>query len=83
MPVRVVHHLEAVEVDEDQRKFKSVAVRAVDLRIQHEIQVPGVVQAGAIIGDGQLVNALHVPRILDGDRGVVGQRFEQSEVALR
>ena len=64
-------------------EFESIAVRAVDLRVQHEIQMPRVVQAGAIVGDGQLVDALHVARVFDGDGGVVREGFEQRQVALR
>ena len=37
--------------------------------------------AGAIVGDGQLVNAFYVPRILQRDGGKVGKRFEQFQVA--
>ena len=82
MAVRIVDALEVIEVDEDQRKFEAVAVRAVDFRVQHEVQMARVVEAGAIVGDGQLVDALHVARIFDGDGGKIGQRFEQRQVAL-
>ena len=81
MPVRVVHQLEAVEINEDQRELERVAVRAVNLRIQHEIQMPRVVEAGAVVGDRELMNALDVPRIFDGNRGVVGKRLEQREIS--
>ena len=57
-------------------------MRAVNLRIEHEIQMARIVEAGAIVGDGQLVDALDVARIFDCDGGVVGKRFEQREVAL-
>ena len=74
--------LEVVEVDEDQRKLERISVGAVNFRIQHEIQMPRVVEAGAIVGDRQLMNALHVARIFNGDGGVVGQRFQQRQIAL-
>jgi hypothetical protein len=80
--VRVVDGLEMIEVDEHERKFVAVALRAVDLRLQNEIQVPRVVQAGAIVGDGELVDALHVARVFQGDGGEIRQGFEQRQVAL-
>ncbi len=80
--VCVVHILEVIEIDEDERKLEGVAVRAVDLGIEHEIQMARVVEAGAIVGDRQFVDALDVARVFDGDGGVIGERFEQREVAL-
>src|SRR5580704_7030307 len=44
--------------------------------------MPGIVERGAIISDGELVNALHVPRVFDGDCSVVRQCFEKCEVAF-
>ena len=82
MAVRVVDIFEVVEVDKNQRKFVVVALRPVDLRFQHEIQVPRVVKSGAVIRDGQLVNALHVARILHGDGREIRQHFKQRQVAL-
>src|SRR5579864_131388 len=80
--VGVVNIFEVIEIDEDERKLEGVAMRAVKLGIEHEIQMARVVEAGAIVGDGEFVDALHVARIFNCDRGVVGERFEQGEVAL-
>ena len=80
--VRVVDALEVVEVDEHQRKFVAVALRAVNLRLQNEIHVPRVVQAGAVVGDGQFVNALDVARVFERDGREIRQRLEQRQIAL-
>src|SRR5579864_8760429 len=42
----IVDGLEVIEVNEDEREFVAVAVGAVDLRVQHEIQMPRVVKRG-------------------------------------
>src|SRR2546428_2512889 len=68
MPVRIVHLLEMVQVDEHDREFVVVALRAVNLRLQDEAHVPRVIERSAIIGDGQLVNFLDVPRIFQRNR---------------
>ncbi len=38
-----------------------------------------VEQAGGVVGDGELLNARHVVRILDGDGGVVAQDVQESD----
>jgi hypothetical protein len=38
-----------------------------------------VVEAGAVVGDGQLLDAGHVVRILDGDGRVVGQDVQEGD----
>jgi hypothetical protein len=80
--VGVVHVFKMVEVDEDQGKLERVPVRAVDFRIEHEIQMARIVKAGAIVSDRQFMDSLDVARILDGDCGVIGERFEKSKIAL-
>src|SRR5271156_7074548 len=79
--MRVVYAFEMIEVNEDQGELEGVTVRAVDFCVQHEIQMARVVEAGAIVGDGEFVDALNVARVFDGDGGVIGQGFEQREVA--
>ncbi len=73
MPVSIVNLLEVIEVDEYQGEFVVVALRAINFGIQNKTHVPRVVQRGAVIGDGQLVDALHVPRIFQRNRGEVRQ----------
>ena len=76
MAVSVVHLFEVIKIDENQRKFVVVALRSIDFRIENEAHVPRVVERRAIIGNGQFVNALYVPRIFERDRGKIGKRFE-------
>src|SRR5580704_18436865 len=82
MSVCIVHLLEMIKIDEYQRELIIVALRAVDFRLEDEAHVPGVVQTGAIVGDGQLVNSFHVPGIFECDGCKVGKSFEKLEVAL-
>src|SRR5580692_3729599 len=82
MAVGVVHLFEMIQIDEDQRKLVVVALRTVDFRFENETHVPGVVKTGAIVRDGELVNTLHVPGILERDGGKVGESFEQLEIAI-
>src|SRR6185437_15210900 len=81
MAMRVVDGFEMVEVDEDDRKFVAVTVRAVDFRVQHEVQMARVVERGAVVSDSEFVNALDVARVFDGDGRVVGKGLEQREFA--
>src|ERR1700691_1878654 len=59
MTVGVVDVLEVVKVDKDQRKLKGVAVRAINLSIQHEIQMPGIVETCAVIRNREFVDSLN------------------------
>ena len=79
MAVRVVHSLEEIQVNEDQREFIAVSLRAVNFRFQNKVQMAGVVKIRAVIGDGQFMNSLYVARIFNGDGREVGKRFEQCE----
>src|SRR6266849_9114721 len=80
MSVRVVHLLEMIEIDKNDRKLVIVPLRAVDFRLQDEAHVPRVVQRGAVVLDGQLVNSLDVAGILERDGGKIRERFEQFQV---
>src|SRR5215471_8321646 len=44
MPLRVVHLLEVIEVNENQRKLVVIALRPVNLRLQNEAHVPSVIK---------------------------------------
>src|ERR1700733_894844 len=70
-----------IEINENQRELESVTVRAVDFSVQHEIQMARVVEAGAVVGDCELVNALNVARVFDRDGRVIREGFEQGEIA--
>src|SRR5205823_11447685 len=64
--VRVVHRLEVVQVNEDDAELMPESRRAVDFRFQRFVQMPRVVQAGAVICDGQLLNALYRLGVFNG-----------------
>ena len=81
MTVGVVDLLEVVEIDEDDGELVVVALRAVDFCIEDEAHVTGVVERGAIVLDGQFVDAFDVARIFERDGGEVGKGFEKLEVA--
>src|SRR2546426_11586161 len=81
MSVRVVHLLEMIEIDKNDRKLVIVPLRAVDFRFQDEAHVARVIQRGAVVLDGQLVNSLYMARILDSDGSKVGKSFEQFQVS--
>src|SRR3989449_294279 len=81
VPESVVDLLEMVEIDEDQREFVVVALGAVNLRFQDEIQVARVVKAGAVVGDRELMNSLDMPGVLERNGSKVGQGFQQRQVA--
>src|ERR1700722_16121160 len=57
-------------------------MRTIYFGVQHEVQVPGVVERGAIVGDGEFVNSLNVTRVFYGDCSVVRQRFEQRQISF-
>src|SRR5580704_4409276 len=82
MAVRIVDLLEMIEIDEDQRELVVVTLRTVNFCFENEAHVTGVVETGAIVGDGQLVNAFHVTGVFERDGGEVGKSFEQLEVAI-
>ena len=82
MPVRVVDALEAVEVQEDHGERDAVALAALDLAPDVEVQVARVEQPGEVVGDGELLGALEEDGVLDGDGAGLHQGEQQLEVGL-
>src|SRR6266568_7309562 len=80
--VRVVHLLEVVKIDEEDGEFIVETRRAIDFRFQRLVKVARVVEASAIVRDGEFLDFLYRARVLDGDRGKVAQRL-QEELLLR
>src|SRR2546430_12136859 len=80
VPVRIVHLLEMVQVDENNREFVVVALGTVDLRLEDEAHVPRIIKRRTVVGDGQLVNFLYVPRVLSSNCRKGSKRFEQLQV---
>ena len=77
MPVRVIDLLEMIEINEHNGKLISETSRAVNLGLQRLIKMPRVVEAGAVVGDGQFLNLLHRTRIFNRDGGIVAQRLQK------
>src|SRR5215469_3677731 len=75
--VSVVHLLEVIEVNEQYAELISKAVGAIDLGFQRFVEVAGVVEAGAVVGDRQFLNLLDRARIIYGDGGVVAKGMEK------
>ena len=82
MAVGVVDLLEVVEVNKDHRKFVVVPRRAIDLGLQNFIEMAGVVEAGAIVGDGEFLNLLDGARVFNGDGGVVAECVQEEHFAF-
>ena len=80
MSVHIVDLLEMVEVNEDDGKFVAVTIGAIDFRVEDEVEMPGVVKRGAVIGDGELVDALHVTGVFQRDGGIVRQALEDGNI---
>src|SRR5690348_10161439 len=76
----VIHALEVVEVDEDYRELVAIAMGAVNLRVEHEIKMARIIERGAIVRDREFMDALHVARILDGNRRIIRERFKQRQL---
>ena len=77
--MRVVDQLEAVQVKEYQAQRQPQAAAPLQLPAQNLVKVTHVVEAGRVIGDGQLLNPGHVARVLDGDGGVIGQNVQEGD----
>ena len=82
VPVLVVDALEAVQVEEDDRERDAVALAALDLAPDVEVQVARVEELGQVVGDGELLGALEQDGVLDGDGAGLHQRQQQVEVGL-
>ena len=81
--VLVVDPLEAVEVQEDHGERDAVALAALDLAAEVDVQVARVEELGEVVGDGELLRALEEDRVLDGDGAGLHQGQEHVEVGLR
>src|SRR5689334_1243588 len=80
--VAVVHVLEVVEVEEDDRAVAAVAGDPRELLREPQVQVALVVQARQAVPLRDLVRAPRVEQVLDRDRRVVGEDLEQPAILL-
>src|SRR6266852_8322688 len=77
MSVGVVYLLEVIQIDEQDGELVAVARRTVDFGLQSLVKVAGVIQPGAIVGDGEFLNLLHRTCIFNGDGGVIANRLKK------
>src|SRR5579862_711059 len=77
----IIDLLEMIKVNEDEREFVVVALGTVDLGFENEAHVAGVIERGAVVGDGEFVNAFYVACVLESDGGEVRESFQELEVA--
>ena len=80
--VRVVDALEAVQVQEDDRERDAVALAALDLAADVDVQVARVEELGEVVGDGELLRALEEDGVLDGDGAGLHQGEQHLQVGL-
>src|SRR6185369_3641850 len=70
--------LEAVEVDEEKAELLALG----HLLVEHGVEVAGVEEAGAVVGDGELLDEGDGAVVLDGDGGVVAEDAEEGDRVL-
>src|SRR5205823_206121 len=80
--VGIVDTLEVVEIDKDDAEFMSETRRAVNLGFERLVEMPRVVEAGAIVGDGQFLDALDSARVIDGDSGVIAKCIQKEQLVV-
>src|SRR6185312_6544492 len=81
--MRVVDLLEAVEVKEEQAELvRGILAMLGQLLVEQRVEMARVEQAGAIVGDGELVDALDGAGVLDGDGGVVAEQAQKADGIL-
>ena len=77
--VLVVDRLEAVEVDEQQRQRRAVAVDELQLAVERLVEVPEVVERRHLVGDRHLARLLEEAHVLERERHRVGERLQARE----
>ncbi len=73
--VHIVDALEVIKIHEEERE--RLVCGELQLLFHAGVQVPRVEEAGAVVGDGELVDALHVRGVADGDGGEVAEDAEE------
>src|SRR6185295_11817767 len=82
MSMRVVDGFEVIEINKQHAEFISKARRTVDLSFERFIKMPCVIEAGAIIRDGQFLNFLDGACILNRDGSVVTERLQKESFLI-
>src|SRR5687768_2517383 len=75
----VVHELEAIGVQQEQHQSARVPNRAGRLLTQSLVEMARVVQAGELVGQGELLRALERPSGRDREDGLVRERLREPE----
>src|ERR1019366_5074464 len=75
--ILIVHPLKVVEVKKQEAELIAETLRTMHLVSQRGEQMARVVQAGAVVGDTEFLDALDGAGVLDGDGGVIGQGLHQ------
>src|ERR1700730_373833 len=78
--VGVIYLLEVIKIDKNNGKFIVVTLRPVDFRIEDETHMARVIKRGAVIFDGEFMDALYVTRVFQCNRGKIGKGFEELEI---
>ena len=76
----VIDQLEVVEIEEDDAELVAEAGGAVDLGFDAVVEVARVVEAGAVVGDGEFLDLFDGAGVVDGDGGVVGHGLQEHEL---
>lgn len=79
MTMNVVDLFKSIEVEEGEADGCALGCAAFELAIEHVVKVASVEKAGAVVSDGELLNAGDVVGIFNRDRGVVGEDVKESD----
>ena len=77
MTVLVVDQLEMVKVHKDNAEFRVEATRTLELDLQGRMEVAGVEESRAVVGDGEFLDAFERAGVFDGNPGVVGEDMQE------
>src|SRR5215467_382798 len=82
MPIGIIHVLKVIEVKEDHTELVAKTGGAIDLSFQSLVEMTRVVEAGAIVGDGEFLNLFYGTGVVNGDGGVVAERMQEEHLLL-
>ncbi len=78
-PCTSFNQFEAVEVEEDQAEGFRFPACCFQLFLEDGVEMARVVEAGDVVGYGELLDAGYVLRVFDGDGGVVDQNVQEGD----
>lgn len=80
--VAVIDGFEVVEIEEDEAEVSAGASSSKDLFLKHLLEAALVVEAGAVVGDGEGLDFFDGAGIFNGDGGVVAEDVEERDGVL-